>query len=146
MVDLLNMFHLEIKNCRPVEHISFGDQKLEVLEFFVYLGDGISPNGGCEVSTIARICSAWGNFRELLPLLTNQAIPLKIRGKVYNSCICSVILYGSECWALTTAYVQRLQQNEHAVIHWICKVKIRDKISFSSLLNKLCLKNLDITL
>ena len=44
---------------RPVEHVLLGDQKLEVVESFVYLGDGVSPNVGCEVSTIARICSAW---------------------------------------------------------------------------------------
>ena len=80
----------------PAEHVSLRDQKLDI-QFFVYLRDGISPNGGCEVSTIARIYSTWGKFRELLPLLTNQAILLKRRGKVYNSCIRSVILYGSEC-------------------------------------------------
>ena len=45
-----------------------------------------------------------------------------------------------------SADVQRLQQNEHASIHWICKVKIKDKISSNSLLNKLCFKNLNITL
>ena len=56
------------------------------------------------------------------------------------------MLYGSECWALATADVQQLQRNESAMIGWICKVKIRDKISSDSLLNKLCLKNLDITL
>ena len=55
-------------------------------------------------------------------------------------------MYGSECWALTTADVQRLQKNKCAVIRWICKVKIRDGISSDSLLNKLCLKNPDITL
>ena len=56
------------------------------------------------------------------------------------------MLYGSECCALTSVDVQRLQRNEPARIRWICKVKIRDKISSDSLLNKLCLKNLDITL
>ena len=70
-------------------------------------------------------------------------IPLKSRRKVCNSCIL-VMFYGSECWALTTGYLQRLQQNEHAMIHWISKVKIRDKISSDSLMNDLCLKNLDI--
>ena len=52
---------------RPVEHVSCGDQKLEVVESFVYLGDGISPNGGCEVSTIARIRSAWESFVSYFP-------------------------------------------------------------------------------
>ena len=55
-------------------------------------------------------------------------------------------MYGSECWALTTVDVQRLQQNERTMICWTSKVKIGDKISSNSLLNKLCLKNLDITL
>ena len=88
---------------RTVEHISLGDQRLEVAESFVYLEDGISPNGSCEASTIARIQSAWGKFRKLLPWLTNQAILLISRGKVYNSCIRSAMLYGCECWTLTTA-------------------------------------------
>ena len=51
-----------------------------------------------------------------------------------------------ECLALTAADVQRLQRNERAMIRWICKVRIRDKMSSDSLLNNLCLKNLDITL
>ena len=80
------------------------------------------------------------------PLLTSQAIPLKSRGKVFSGCIRIVMLCGSESWTLTTADVQRLQRNERAMIRWICKVKIRDKISPDSLLNKLHLKNLDITL
>ena len=64
---------------RPVE---LGDQKLDVVKLFVYLGDRISPNGSCKVSTIARIRSTWGTFRQLLSLLTNQAISLKSKGKV----------------------------------------------------------------
>ena len=70
---------------------------------------------------------------------------MKGRDTVYNSCIDSVT-YDSECWALTTADVQRLQRNERTMIRWICIVKISDKISSDGLLNKLCLKNLDITL
>ena len=105
---------------RPVEHVSLGYQKFDVVESFVYLEDRISPNGGCEVSTTPRIHSAWGKFRGLLPLLTNQAIPLKSRGKVCNSCIRSVMLYGSDCWAVPTADVQRLQRNQLVMIRWKC--------------------------
>ena len=31
-------------------HLSFGDQELEVVESFVYLADGIDPNGDREVN------------------------------------------------------------------------------------------------
>ena len=67
---------------RPVEHVSLGDKKLEVVESCVYFGDEIFPNGVCEVSTVARIRSVWEKFGEPLPLSTNHAIPLKSRGKV----------------------------------------------------------------
>ena len=131
---------------RPVEHVFLGSQKLDVVDSFVYLGDGISPCGGCVVSTIARTRAAWGKFRELLPLLTNQSIPLKDRGRVYSSCIRSVMLYGSECWALTTSDFQRLQRNERAMIRWICRIKASDRIASDILLQRLCLKNLDTIL
>ena len=63
---------------RPVEHVSFKDQKLVVVESFVYLGEKVSLNGGCDISIIARICSTWEKFRELLTLLTNQAIAFRV--------------------------------------------------------------------
>ena len=63
---------------RPVEHVSFKDQKLVVVESFVYLGEKVSSNGGCDISIIARICSTWEKFRELLTLLTNQAIAFRV--------------------------------------------------------------------
>ena len=59
---------------RPVEHVSLGDQKLEVVESFIFEME-YPPKGGCEVSIIARIRYTWGKFRELLPLLTNQEFP-----------------------------------------------------------------------
>ena len=35
-------------------HVSFGDQKLDVVESVVYFGDGLSPNRSSEVITIAN--------------------------------------------------------------------------------------------
>ena len=127
-----------------VEHVSLGDQKLEIVESFVCLTDWISPNGGCEISIIGKICSACEKFYKLVPLSANQGILLKNKGKVCNSCI-RLMFYCSECWALTIADVQRLQRNDHPMIRWIGKVQISDKISSDSSF-KLCLKNLGITL
>ena len=42
-----------------------GNQKLDVIESFLYLGDGIYPSVGCQVSSIARgVHSAWERFHE----------------------------------------------------------------------------------
>ena len=39
----------------PAVHVSFGDQKLDVVESVYYFGDGLSPNRSSEVITIAKI-------------------------------------------------------------------------------------------
>jgi hypothetical protein len=40
-------------------------------------------------------------WREMVGLLTNKSILLKIRGSGYDSCVGSVMLYGAETWAMT---------------------------------------------
>ena len=71
------------------EWLLMQDKKLDVLDSFCYLGDTIGAGGGCDSSVITRIRSAWGKFRELLPILTSRAL----------SYIRTVLLYASECWA-----------------------------------------------
>ena len=61
---------------RPCVKIQLGDEKLDAVDNFVYLGDCISPGGYCELATIKRCHPAWGKFRGLLPLLTCKAISL----------------------------------------------------------------------
>ena len=108
---------------RPCSEVMVDNDSLEVVDSFCYLGDMLSAGGGCELSSTVRVKSAWKKFRELLPVLTSRSIPLITRGRVYSSCVRSVMLYGSECWALTQSSLARLQRNDRAMIRWICNVK-----------------------
>ena len=85
---------------RPYVEVQLADGKLNVVDNFVCLGDCICPGGGCELATSKRYRSAWGKFKELLPLLICKAISLNTRGQMYNSCVRGTMLYSSECWAL----------------------------------------------
>ena len=93
---------------RPTTSISVEESELEVVYEFCYLGDIIDAGGSCERASIARTKAAWGKFKQLLPLLTSRALPLNIRGKVYKSCVRSVMLHGSETWAPTKDTTDRL--------------------------------------
>lgn len=69
----------------------------EFVDLFCYLGDTINA-GGCQIhGVIARARYAWGNFRELLPLLTKRYTHIKTRENIFNICVRSVLLCGSEC-------------------------------------------------
>ena len=52
---------------RPCVETKLDDDKIDVVDNFVYLGDNICPSGGCELATIIR-CHCYK--MELLPLLT----------------------------------------------------------------------------
>ena len=68
---------------------------------FCYLGDVLECGGGSERAIKARVGAAWGKWKEIASLLVNRSIPLHHRGRVYEACIRSVMLYGGETWALT---------------------------------------------
>jgi len=71
---------------------------LELVDKFCYLGDMLSVNGNADAVVENRIRIGWNKFRQLVPLLTNKDISLKVRGKLYSSCVQSSrpMLHGSE--------------------------------------------------
>ena len=131
---------------RLVKEVQVDDEKVEAVPEFCYLGDMLSAGGGCELAAVTRCKSAWGKFRQLLPLLTNRNLPLLTRGRVYSTCVRSVMLHAAETWAMTVATLNRLRRNDRAMIRWICNVKANDEISSDSLLSKLGLQDIDVVL
>ena len=131
---------------REVSEVEVGNEKLEVVPELCYLGDMLSAGGGCELAAITCCKCAWGKFRQLLPLLTNRHLPLLTRGKVYSSCVRSVMLHAAETWAMKVDTLNRLRHNDRAMIRWICNVRAKDEVSSDSLLTKLGIQDLDVVL
>ena len=131
---------------RPITEVQLGEDKLDVVPDFCYLGDMISASGGCDLAAITRCKCAWGKFRQLLPLLANRHIPHVVRGRVYSACVRSVMLYGSETWATTVDTISRLRRNDRAMLRWMCNVKVNDKINSDSILSKLGLQDIETIL
>ena len=69
---------------------------LELVDKFCYLGDMLSVDGGADAAVENRIRIARNKFTQLVALLTNKDISLKMRGRLYSSCVRSSMLYGSE--------------------------------------------------
>ena len=120
--------------------------KGDALERGNYLGDTIGAGGGCDLSVITRIRSAWGEFRELLPILTSCALSYITRGQIYSTYIRTVLLYASEYWAPNVNDLLKLQRNDRAMIRWTCNVRLKDHISSDSLLRKLGINNIQTLL
>src|SRR5580704_2456565 len=74
--------------------------KLECVDRFCYLGDMRGESGGVGEATRDRVRQAWGKFMELAPILTARRVSLKLKGKMYRSCVQRVLVYASETWAV----------------------------------------------
>ena len=112
-----------------LREVSIGqNDKLECVEKFCYLGDMIGSGGGAEEASRARVRCAWAKFRELSPILTARGASLIVKGKIYRACVQSVLVYGSETWAMKVDDMQRLERTERLMVRWMCSVSLKDRI------------------
>ena len=133
-------------DCRTVTEVLLNGEKLDVVDCFCYLGDSVSPGGGCQVAVTTRIRCAWGKFRELLPLLTSRSMKSSTKGRMYNLYVRKAMSHASECWALTSADLTRLQRSDRSMIRWMCNVRWTDRRSSESLLEQLKIPSLSTLL
>jgi len=119
---------------------------VEKVQNFCYLGDMIGSSGGAEHAVTARIRSAWNRFRQLVGFLTTNDVPLKMRGKVYELCVRSCMLYGSETWVMKKENETKILRNENQMMRWLCRVKLMDRISSEELRRRLGLESIDVVM
>ena len=69
---------------------------VETVGGFAYLDDGLDAAGGCGAAVAARSRIGWMKFRECGEVLEGKGFSLKMKGKIYKSCVRPAMLYGSE--------------------------------------------------
>ena len=98
-------------NCLVGEKLEFkkGEDVLEEVGKFCYLGDMFSRYGGASEAVSARIGSVWKKFRELSGVLVRKpGLSLKQQEKIYQCCVRPVLLYCCEMCELTVVDEVRL--------------------------------------
>ena len=106
---------------------------LESVDTFCYLGDMLSAEGGVEEAVRCRVRCAWGKFNELMPILTTRGTSLKVKGKIYKACVQSVMMYGSETWAMKVEDTQKLKRTEASMMRRMCGVSLKKHLSNEAL-------------
>ena len=60
-----------------------------------------------------------------------------MEGKIYRACVQSVMVHGSETWALKVSDTQQLERTERMMARWMCGVSLKDRKSSHELLDRL---------
>ncbi len=85
-----------------------GNEALELVEEYTYLGQMVSANPAHGKEIRRRIGMGWSAVSKQ-NLLMNSNLPLSLKRKVYNHCILPVLMYGLETWRLTKELERKLR-------------------------------------
>ena len=111
--------------------------KVECVPKFCYLGDTLGSGGGVVEAARARVRCAWAKFKELSPILTVRGASYRIKGRIYSACVQSVLIYGTETWAMKADDLRSLERTERMMVRWMCGVSLKDRKRSEDLCNLL---------
>ena len=117
--------------------ISIGDYTLEVVEDFTYLGSNISSNLSLEAEINKRIGKAASAMSRLSTRVwenTNLTTNTKIA--VYNACVLSTLLYGSETWTAYARQQRRLNRFHLRCLRRILGISWQDRVPNKDVLER----------
>ena len=72
-----------------------------------------------------------------------QGASLRMKGVVYEPCVCSMLTYGSETWAMQVGVFQRLQVTERRMLRMIYRVTLRDKMESTVIASRVGVNDLE---
>ncbi|MBV8233323.1 MAG: hypothetical protein JO329_25390 [Planctomycetaceae bacterium] len=110
---------------------------LEVVEEFCYLGDMLDVEGGVDRAVEKRIAVGWNKFHEMKGIITKRGISLKLKGRLYDSCVRSCMLYASETWAMKVCHERDFERAERRMLRWMCGVRLTDRVRTEELYRRL---------
>ena len=83
-----------------------------------------------------------GKVYRTLTILAARQASLKLKGNIYRTCVQSVLVYGSETWAMKAEDMHRLVSTERMLIRRMCGVKLSDRQANAELLSRLDLESI----
>ena len=109
--------------------ISIGDCTFYVVEYFTYLGSSISSNFSLDTELNMRIGKASAAMTRLTKRVwENTVLNIKTKTQVYQACVRSTLLYGSESWTLYTRQERRLNTFHLRCLRRILGISWQDHI------------------
>ena len=102
-----------------------------------YLEDTLGSGEGVVEAAGARVRCAWAKFKELSPILTVRGASYRIKGRIYNACVQSVLINGTETWAMKADDLRSLERTERMIVRCMCGVSLKDRKRSEDLCNLL---------
>ena len=125
------------QNVETPPTIKIDNKPLQVTNNFTYLGSTINNSLSLNPEIDRRIAKAAGTLAKLdSRVWTNNHLTLKTKIKVYQACVLSTLLYGSESWTTYSKQENRLEVFHLRCLRRILGISWKDRISNNAVLDK----------
>ena len=111
LIRSLHVFYEKFKSCEPQ----------------TYLGTHFSLPLCPRATVNHRVRCAWLAWSKISQVLTSQLLPMAIRRKLFEACISSTLLYGSECWALRASEKETLRTTQRKMERRMLGISLLDR-------------------
>ena len=117
--------------------ITINNEILEVTEQFTYLGSTITSNLSLDKEIDTRIGKAAGVMAKLSKRVwENKCLTKNAKLKVYQACVLSTLLYGSESWTAYSRQENRLESFHLRCLRRILHISWQDKVNNIAVLDQ----------
>ena len=110
------------------EGLLVNNEEIEEVREFKYLGSILTQDANSEREILCRITLAGSAFSYLRNVWRNNKYSQKLKLKIYNSNVVSVLMYGCETWSITAQLERRLQAFDNNCLRSILNIHWTERI------------------
>ena len=123
------------------QKITVNNENIEYVKEYIYLGQLISTGDGMKNEIERRITNSWKRFWSLREIMKDKDMPMKVKRKLYETCIMPCLLYGCQTWALTEIQESKLKVCQNAMERSVLGIKRKDRVNLQEIKQKTNFKN-----
>ena len=125
------------RDASQVPSVKINDYILEVVEDFTYLGSNISNNLSLDTEINRRIGKAACTMAKLTKRVwENKMLTENTKMRIYQTCVLSILPYGSESWTTYMCQERRLNTFHIRCLKRIFGITWQDRIPYSDILDR----------
>ena len=123
-------------NTKVKEHIMLGEEALEEVDSFTYLGGIVTKKGGCDEDIRSRLSKARAQFNRLRKIWNSSVFSIKTKVRLFNTLVISVLTYGCETWKMNEGDKKKLDTFQNTCLRKIMRIRWPRKITNKELHEK----------
>lgn len=125
------------KNKAPVCHLKIGQDLVEQVHTYIYLGTTVNDQWDSSDEVRSRIGKARAVFNKMGNLFKNHGLTMATKIRLLHCYVYSTLFYGAETWTLTEELSKRLEAFEMWLYRRILKVPWTDHVTNVDILKKM---------